>query len=325
MTSDPSQARVAVAIVNYGVAELIAGALPALLKEFDAFGSAVVFIVDNLSPGDDADRLEAHLARIGDPRAQLIRSERNGGYSASNNIAIKAMERLPWVPDVALLLNPDAEMIPGALVEMNRLLASNPKIGAVGARIRRPEGGGISAAFRFATPMIEFSNATGIGLFANRWPVMEPDMTEPQPVDWVTGAALLIRWEALEQIGSLDEGYFLYYDEIDFLLKMTRAGWEVWHDPQAEVLHSAGASTGISGGMPRAGRMPGYWFDSRNRYFEKNHGWFYARRAAAAKVAGLVLGQLQRRLRGKESQIAPGFIGEFARRCLLRRPGKGAA
>jgi hypothetical protein len=71
--------------------------------------------------------------------------------------------------------------------------------------------------------------------------------------------------------------------------------------------------------------MPGYWFDSRTRYFEKNHGWFYARRAAAAKVAGLVLGQLQRRLRGKESQIASGFIGEFARRYLLRRPGKGAA
>jgi N-acetylglucosaminyl-diphospho-decaprenol L-rhamnosyltransferase len=133
----------------------------------------------------------------------------------------------------------------------------------------------------------------------------------------VSGAAILIRLDVINEIGGMDEGYFLYFEEIDYMLQASRAGWQTWHAPAAKVLHVAGAATGIVGGLPKAGRMPIYWFQSWHRYFEKNHGSAYATAAAAAKLKGIGLGAVLRRIRGREGRLPPGFLRDFVRRCLL--------
>jgi hypothetical protein len=320
MTLTSSSAKVAVSIVSYGTADLIAEALPALLAELSGFAAWAVAIVDNASPDNDADRMEAHLAKLSDPRVHLVRSPVNGGFSAGNNVAFKAFKTLDWTPDCVLLLNPDAEIRPGAIHEMVRVMMSAPRIGVVGAVLENEDGSTWTAAFNFPSLMGEFVRGVGLGAIMRRWPVMAVQAdgaTAPVKVDWVSGAAMLIRQEVIDDIGGMDEVYFLYFEEIDYMLQAARAGWQTWHAPAAKVLHVAGASTGIVGGLPKAGRMPAYWFQSWRRYFEKNHGSVYAVGSALVKLKGLGLGAVLRRVRGRPGRMPPGFVRDFTRRCLL--------
>ena len=314
----PEDASVAVSIVNYRTVGMVISALPALLVELEGLARAAVLIVDNASPGDDADRLEAHVAAEGlGARVRVIRSLRNGGFAAGNNLAFAACRDLGWTPDAVMLLNPDAEMRPGALRELLAVMAAGPRIGVVGARLERSPGSGWTAAFHFPSIMGEFARGTGIGVISRRWPVLIDAPAGPVRADWVTGAAMLVRREMLDDVGGMDEGYFLYFEEVDFMLKAARAGWETWHAPDARVLHVPGGATGMMDGRPRQGPMPDYWFDSWRRYFTENHGSARARLAATAKLAGLLIGEAHRMLRRRPRNLPPGFIATFARRCLL--------
>ncbi|MDT8345917.1 MAG: glycosyltransferase family 2 protein, partial [Thermohalobaculum sp.] len=309
----PADLRIAVATVNYCSADLVMTGLPALLAELAGFAAHRVVIVDNASPGDDADRLAAHLATLpGADGVRLVRSPRNGGFAAGNNLAFHALAADGFAPDAVLLLNPDAEVRPGAIREMAAVLRTRPHAGVVGARLEHADGTSWVAAFHFPSLMGEFARETGLSWLARRWPVLAPDTDTPARVDWVSGAAMLIRSEALAALGGMDEGYFLYFEEIDFMRALARRGWETWHAPAARVRHLSGKSTGIVNGRPERGRMPAYWFASWLRYFAKNHGAGYARAAAAAKLAGMLLGDLQRRLRGKPSGRPERFYRDFA-------------
>lgn len=316
---DFAAARVAVSIVNYRTAGMVIASLPALLRELEELAEAVVFVVDNDSPGDDADRLAEYIAKRGlETRVRLIRSRRNGGFAAGNNLAFAACRMLERPPDAVLLLNPDAEIRPGALREMLAVMVEHPKAGVVGPRLENPDGSTWVAAFRFPSAMSEFALGTGIGALIRRWPRLVPDSERPLPVDWVTGAAMLVRWPVVEATGGMDEGYFLYYEEIDFMRQAARAGWESWHAPGARVRHAAGGATGMLDGRPREGRMPDYWFRSWHRYFTKNHGSRYARIAAGLKLVGMAVGFIQRRSRGRNYDPIPGFWTDFLRKGLLR-------
>lgn len=320
MTLTPSSAKVAVSIVSYGTADLIAEALPALVKELSGFAAWDVAIVDNASPNDDADRMAAHLEKLGEPRVHLVRSPVNGGFAAGNNVAFKAFRALDWAPDCVLLLNPDAEVRPGAIHEMVRVMMSAPRIGVVGAVLENEDGSTWTAAFNFPSVLGEFVRGVGLGPLMRLAPAMAVEAdgaTGPVKVDWVSGAAMLVRQQMIDEIGGMDEAYFLYFEEIDYMRQAARAGWQTWHAPGAKVLHVAGAATGLGDGTAREGRMPTYWFQSWRRYFAKNHGAAYATAAAAAKLLGLGLGALQRRLRGRKGRLAQNFAADFARNCLI--------
>ena len=306
---------IGVSIVNYGTSELVLAALPALMAELSHFFEATVCVVDNASPGGDADRLEAGIAALGDPRIRLIRSKVNGGFAAGNNVAFAAM-RDAGPPDVTMLHNPDAIVRPGAIDAMLAVLFSANDIGFVGARLENPDGSTWSPAFRFPSAGQEFARATGLGVFQRIWPLMAD---EHGPVDWVGGAAVLIRREAMVELGDMDDGYFLYFEEIDYMLRGRKAGWRTAYAPDALVFHDAGGATGMAEGANRKARLPGYWFRSWRRYFEKNHGWMGARWAAASHLAGRMVYFLQRRIRGGEMKIPERFLRDFTRRCLIGR------
>lgn len=314
-----AEMRLAVVIVNYRSASLVTEALPVLARELEGFAAARVIIVDNASPGDDADVLGAAAARFSN-LAHVVRSPVNGGFAAGNNVGFAALCAEGFSFDAVLLLNPDAEPRPGALAAMARTLSAQPDAGVVGARLENPDGTTWSAAFPFPTAAREFAQATNLSTLRRIWPTVLPDMLAPARVDWVSGAAMMVRSDALDALGGMDEGYFLYYEEVDFMRRLATAGWTTWHAPDALVRHTPGSSTGIVGGQPRHGRMPGYWFVSWRRYFTCNHGLVYARFAAFAKFTGLLLRAAQMRLRGRDMGLAEGFIADFGRVCLIGIP-----
>jgi hypothetical protein len=311
--------RIAVVIVSYRTSGLVLTALPGLMRELAPLAESAVVIVDNCSPDDDGALLEAGLAILDAPGVSLILSPLNGGFAAGNNLAFARIRALPWVPDAVLLLNPDAALRPGALIEMLCVMKAAPRTGFVGPRLENPDGSTWVGAFNFPSFGTEVWSALGIGLLARRHPIVIPDVDRPTKVDWVTGTATLIRWQALCQIGDMDDGYFLYYEEVDYMLQGQRLGWESWHAPAARVLHEAGASTGIQNGSVRAGRMPGYWFQSWARYFAKNHPPAYARATALSKLCAMVVGAAQRRLRGRPTGWPEGFVADFARHVAFAR------
>jgi GT2 family glycosyltransferase len=319
---DATAARVAVAIVSYGTSAMVTASMPKLMQELSHLAGHHVVIVDNDSPNGDGLRLEQGIAALDlGPAVEVVRSPVNGGFAAGNNIAFERFRQLPWQPDAILLLNPDAEMHPGALREMLRVMQVAPRAGFVGPRLENPDGSSWVAAFRFPTLTAEVVAGLAIGHIGplHRFTTVMPDTDTPTAVDWVTGTATLIRRAAWEALGDMDDGYFLYFEEVDYMLQGRRLGWESWHAPAALIGHVAGAATGVKDGRIARGRQPDYWFQSWARYFAKNHGAGYARSAAAAKLLAILLGTVQRRLRGKVDPRPDRFLRDFAGKVVFAR------
>jgi GT2 family glycosyltransferase len=171
-----------------------------------------------------------------------------------------------------MLLNPDTVVRPGALRALVEFMASHPEAGIAGSLIENPDGGVDRSAHRMPSPFGELDGAARLGMLSRllqRYSVSPPLRDEAHECDWVSGAAMIVRKQVLEQVGPLDEGYFLYFEEVDFCCRARNAGWQVWYVPQARVLHLEGAATGI---RTAAKRRPAYWYDSRRRFFVKHHG-----------------------------------------------------
>ena len=152
---------------------------------------------------------------------------------------------------------------------------------------------------RSGSPESRPSSTTGCGWGSSpsssrRGGSCSPSRAGAFPVDWVSGACLLLRRAVLEQIGLLDEGLYTYFDDPDICLRASRAGWETWYVPESQVIHLGGASTGLSG-QRVAKRRPPYWHQARRRYFLKNHGPLYAapgRRGIHLRLFALALRRL---------------------------------
>jgi GT2 family glycosyltransferase len=209
----------------------------------------------------------------------LLPLPRNGGFAYGNNagigLAMAAGAR------AVMLLNPDTIVREGAIAAVSGFLDRNPEVGIAGSLIENPAGGVECSAHRVHTPLSELEGGARLGILSrllHRQRVSEAPRSEAHSCDWVSGAAMLIRRGVIERIGLMDEGFFLYFEEVDFCWRARQSGWAVWYVPEARVLHLEGASTGI---RSVSKRRAAYWYDSRRRYFIKHNG-----------AAGLVLADL---------------------------------
>ncbi|MCV2867814.1 glycosyltransferase family 2 protein [Defluviimonas sp. WL0002] len=298
-------ASVLVIIVNWRTAEMTLAAAEAALAAMEGIPGAIT-IVDNDSGDGSEDILRAGIARRGWNRVRVIQSGRNGGYGAGNNVGIRAGLPDGSKPDYVHVLNPDAFPAPGAIRALVAHMERHPEAGVAGSYVHGPDGVPHASAFRFFSIGSEFEDAAKTGpisrLLANRI-VPLPTPTEATRVDWVTGASMMLRQSVLDRIGLFDEAYFLYFEETDLCLRFARAGYATDHVRRSEVTHIGSVSTG----MKSLARVPAYWFDSRWRYFAKNHGRAYAFAATGARVAGgLLLGL--RRLVGRCAQQNPPYF-----------------
>jgi N-acetylglucosaminyl-diphospho-decaprenol L-rhamnosyltransferase len=242
-----------IVIVNYNVCNLLRDCLASVLDSRGDF-SFEVCVVDNGSTDGSADMVAREF-----PQVRLIRAE-NRGYAAGNNVGLRAFgfrdEGLPGatrdesLPRFALLLNPDTVLPPSALADMLTFMEANPQAGVAGPRLVREDGSLDKACRRsFPTPEVAFYRLSGLSRLFPKSPrfgrynvtYLPPDATTE--VDSVVGAFLLIRGEALVQVGLLDERYFMYAEDLDLCFRVKQQGWQVWYNAGVTVLHYKGQSS----------------------------------------------------------------------------------
>ncbi len=314
--TEASGARLLVAIVNYRTPELTVACLRSLELEVRDLGTVRVVVTDNASGDDSLERIGGAIAEHGwGDWATLVPLDHNGGYSYGNNAAIlPALESADSAPpDYVLLLNSDTVVHAGALGALVRFMDSHPDVGIAGSRLEDADGSHQHSTYRFHSVSSELESGLKLGLVTrllrNRVVVL-PLADTPRPIDWVAGASMIIRRDVFEDIGLLDPGYFLYYEEVDFCLNARRAGWSCWYVPDSRVVHFVGRSTGMDARQP-ARRRPRYWFESRSRYFVKNHGRLYAACADAAWIVGFALWRIRRIVQGKPDKDPPHMLWDF--------------
>lgn len=263
-----------VVTVNYCSAEHVLRSMEGVARELEAIGDAELWIVDNASPDGSGRTIEEAIAtRNLGARVHLIASPVNGGFGAGNNVAIRRALALPDPPEFFYLLNPDANPAPGAIQNLLDCLEQRPEVGIAGGRLIAPDGSPQSSTFRFPSLASEIEGSLRFGpvtrLLAKRTVYMMPPPAADSAVDWVSGSSMMIRRSALERAGSFDEGYFLYFEELDLCRRVREQGFEIRFVHDAVVTHVQGVTTGV--GL-RTARVPGYWFASRARYLRKFHG-----------------------------------------------------
>jgi hypothetical protein len=217
-----------------------------------------VVVVDNGS----TDGSQAML-REKYPDILIIQNDHNVGLGkASNQGAVATTGRH------ILLLNNDTLVDGAAFDAMVEFLDQHPQAGAVGAQLRYPDGTIQSNYNNFSTLREEFLIATRLGELI--WPGYPANVTETEikSVDWISSACLMVRRSAFEQVGLLDESYFIYGDEADLQYRFRQAGWEIYYLPQASIIHFGGRS------MNRWGRRK-MVYRGKMLFYQKNYGPFY--------------------------------------------------
>jgi N-acetylglucosaminyl-diphospho-decaprenol L-rhamnosyltransferase len=314
---------VLVVTVSYRTAKLVENSLVALARERATRPDVDIraFVIDNAS--GDAPAIERAIADRGfGDFATLIESPTNGGFSFGNNRGFEHAYRTGSPPDYFLLLNPDAEVLPDGIGALVRFLDEHPLAAVAGSQLQFQDGTPWPYAFRFPSIWSELNTALSTGIVSKL--LSEVVVTRrmgptPTRVDWLPGASMMVRRAAIEEVGGLDESYFLYFEELDFFVKLARAGWETWYVPDSKVMHISGQSSGVTA-RDRVGPLPDYWFESRRRYFAKNHGVPYAMLTDAVTIPAFVVGRLKRKLQGRARENTPGFTRSLFRHSILRSP-----
>lgn len=299
MTMSPSLVCI---IVNYNTDRLAVSAVKSVLPEIEALCGHII-LVDNCSPNGDGPKLrEAVEAENWLDWVTVIQSNTNGGFGAGNNIGHRYIESQGWSPHYLYLLNPDTHVKEQAILRLVETLNQHPNCAAVGSQLEAQDGHLHTSAFRFPTVGREFVGSVQLGVLQAAFPKEQVSMhpgDQSEQVDWVAGASVLFSYDVFHKINGFDEQFFLYYEEVDLMLRLQRAGYETWYEPTSRVIHQEGQSTGLSHGQTSKKQTPSYWFDSWRHYYSKNHGRTYAVFAAVARCSGQALALVHRGIRFK--------------------------
>lgn len=315
-----------VVIVNYRTAALTVDCLRSLAPELSGLDAARAIVVDNASGDGSAERIAAAIRA--DPvlsaTVSIIAHHENRGFSAGNNVGIRALLASDTPPAWILLLNPDTTVRPGALRKLLECAARHPRAGIVGAQLETVDGAAQRSAFGFPSIWSEFERAAhvrvreGVRSLLSRGSGAAAVAPRARRVGWVSGASLLVRSAVLEDVGSLDEGFFLYYEEVDLCLRAARRGWETWSEPASRIVHLEAQSTQVS--FSDAQRPPpAFVLESRRRFFVKNHGVAYAAAADLAWLAGHLAWRARVRVSRRRDPVAPTLLRNFLQHSVLRR------
>ena len=312
-----SPLEVVVIIVNYRSAAHCLRALASVAKERAGSQLAISAIVVENHSGDEAELRQGIQAEYAD-FCELVVSPVNGGYGAGNNLGLKvACERHPGVRYFHFL-NPDTEVRPGAISGLVDFLEAHPRAGVAGSTFEHADGTPWPVAFRFPSPLGELEGGACIGLLTrllDRYKVPLALGEAASQVDWLSGASMMFRREALERVGGFDEGFFLYFEETDLCLRTKKAGFEIWYVPASRVMHVRGQSTGVTSLDDKPRRLPQYWFESRRRYFTKHYGLRFALAADVAFLLGNGIGRIKHRIEGHP--VVPQLLGDFVRESVI--------
>ncbi len=273
-------------IVSWNVRELLAKCLQSIQLQTAGPESgeraahepptAEMIVVDNASTDGTVEMLRALY-----PRVCVIENTENTGFTRANNIAL-AMAQGRYL----FLLNPDTELEHGAVTALFEYMEAHSRVGMSGPRLFYGDGSSQSSRRRFPTLATAFCESTKLQQWfphnrvLTRYYMLDTPDDAIQPVDWLNGAAMFVRREVYEQVGGLDETFFMYSEELDWCHRIRRAGWQIVYLPTATVTHFEGKSSGQV-----AAARDIYFHSSKIRYFRKYRGALVAQLLRAFLLA----------------------------------------
>jgi GT2 family glycosyltransferase len=301
-----------VIIVSYNTRELLMNCLRSI-RDCSKEAAIEILVVDNNSGDGSADSVERDFQEV-----RLIRNRENTGFAAANNQALhEATGRY------LMLLNSDTLVHAGAFRELIAFMDAHRQAGYCGPKLLNDDGTHQPSAKRFPTLWSRSFSMVGL---AQRYPEsrhcldlhISKGSDAPFQTDWVTGACLVVRREAFEAVGLMDEGYFLYFEETDWCRKMVSAGHAGWYVPAAKVTHLGGRSVEHSNDVrPFFGNHPVHWVRSARRYQRRHFGYVGMVVAQWLEMLLYVLIWLRHVWRPNEKSRAKARTAGAAVRCML--------
>jgi N-acetylglucosaminyl-diphospho-decaprenol L-rhamnosyltransferase len=252
-------------VVNWNTLELLRNCLRSIYANVSNLDLEVI-VVDNASSDGSQAMVETEF-----PQVRLIRNPSNVGFARANNQAI-AISRGRYV----LLLNSDAVLLPETVSSMVQVLDEKLEVGVVGAQLLNPDGSFQGSFADYPSLFGELLLASKLARFVYtpEYPNYPPQRSQqPRTCDWVSGACLMVRMAAISNVGVLDETYFMYSEETDWCYRMHKAGWSVYYQPAAKVIHWNGQSSK---------RVP-----ERRRSLVYRSKWLFMRKHHSALAAGI--------------------------------------
>lgn len=240
----------AVIIVSFNVRDLLQQCLRSVQVETGRQTNprTAIWVVDNASRDGSVELVQAEF-----PEIHLIANDVNRGFAAANNQALRAMgfpsAPASSLPEYVLFLNPDTTLEAGALPAWLTAAESLARAGVLGPALRYPDGRFQHSAFAFPTLLQVFFDFFPLhhrlleSRLNGRYPRRRYEAGRPFPVGHPLGAAMLVRGEAIQEVGLLDEGYFIYAEEVDWCLRMRAKEWQAWCVPAVRVVHHEAQST----------------------------------------------------------------------------------
>lgn len=276
----------AIVVVSYNTAALLSACLRSVFASLGRTPEllASVVVVDNGSADGSPD-----VVKRGFPDVRLVTLDENRGFAAANNVGIRRAQARH-----VLLLNPDTEVLGLSIAGLVRFMDHNPRIGACGGRLLNPDLSFQHSCFHFPTLPMSFFDFFPInhrlvdsrlnGRYPRSWYARSFEIDHP------LGACMVVRAETIQQVGPLDEGFFMYCEEVDWCYRIKQAGWKIAYTPDSEIIHIGGASA-----RQTAGPMLVQLHRSRDRFFRKHYGTAFA--FAARSIVGLGMSAAKRRAR----------------------------
>ena len=303
----PDAGDLLVSIINYRTAELTQACVASVLEDLAASPgiTARIAVVDNASGDGSVEALRDWIAGLRtDVPVTLIASARNTGFSGGHNIGLRSARAR-----MALVLNSDAVLRPGCCAALLAAMEAQPQAGLFAPRIEHEDGEQQINCFRMHTPASEFDRgaATGpVSRLLRRWRVAM-EMPPKGEIGWASFACIGLRGTMLDQVGAMDEGYFLYFEDTEYGLRARRAGWGIAYVPEARMVHYRGGSAPVKSLAKARKRLPAYYYASRTRLLYQAHGRAGLLAANLGWHLGRGISQL-RRLTGRAPQ--PGVAHE---------------
>jgi GT2 family glycosyltransferase len=229
--------KLSVVVVSWNTKDLLRECLVALKQEVQDI-ACEVFVIDNNSADGSAD-----MVALEHPWVKLTKNAENLGFAKANNQAIKLAQG-----EYVLLLNPDTKVMSGAIHTLLRFMDNNPECGVVAPQLLNTDGSIQRSCRQFPTFAGMLYELMGLSkLFPNdptfrQYKMLDFDHDKLCQVDQPEGACLLLRKTVIEQVGILDEGFFMLFEEVDWCYRIKQQGWQIWFTPEAQVVHHYGQS-----------------------------------------------------------------------------------
>lgn len=294
MSTAPGDARIAAVVVTFESAAVIESCLRDLLAGAPRRGLDVT-VVDNASRDDGAARAAALLGA-----ERVVRLPVNRGFAAGVNAVLRDFRGTHLA-----VVNPDVMMAPGTLDRLADALDAHPEAALMAPRVRGADGHFEPTVGVFPTLERERAHAQMLDRLLGRPARRAEFPARAARVDWASGCAWMLRGAAIHQTGALDEGYFMYFEDVDYCRRLRTAGWEVWATPDVEVVHARG------GGSTRSAELPADGGRAMLRYFERHHPEVPRREVARVLAGGW---RLRRTLHGVRAAFGDVRSAQLARR-----------